>query len=204
MENAMDRLQLGMDLEALSNQGRNYSAPTSDETLPSGTQAEVCLIKPNALVGAEAEDRKDHFINRDGRRYAGTHLIIDLWGASRIDELPHVQETLIKAAKDAGATVLSIDLHHFTPNNGISGVVVLAESHISIHTWPEENYAALDVFMCGDAKPERAIDVFKAAFKPAKTLVDTLRRGETPLKQVPAKTVLAAKGKGKGKIKSAA
>ena len=55
----------------------------------------------------------------------------------------------------AGATLLHIHLHHFTPNGGVSGVAVLAESHISIHSWPEYGYAALDVFMCGDGRSER-------------------------------------------------
>ncbi len=74
---------------------------------------------------------------------------------------------------EAGATLLHIHLHHFTPNGGVSGVAVLAESHISIHTWPERDYAALDVFMCGDSQPEKAIPVLERAFEP-----DTVEVGE--------------------------
>jgi len=62
-----------------------------------------------------------------------------------------MEATLREAVLQAGATLLHIHLHHFTPNGGISGVAVLAESHISVHTWPERNFAAFDVFMCGDA-----------------------------------------------------
>ena len=78
---------------------------------------------------------------------------------------------------DSGATLLHIHLHHFTLNGGISGVAVLAESHISVHTWPERGYAAFDVFMCGEARPERALDVFRKAFSPGRVIVREHRRG---------------------------
>ena len=77
----------------------------------------------------------------------------------------------------AGATLLHIHLHHFTPNGGVSGVAVLSESHISIHTWPERGYAALDVFMCGDSEPEKCIDVLKKYFQPGEVKVSELLRG---------------------------
>ncbi len=120
---------------------------------------------------AAHEDRKDYFIERDGVRCAGTHLIIDLFGAKRLDDLKHIKETLKRCVEVAGATLLHIHLHHFTPNGGVSGVAVLAESHISIHSWPEASYAALDVFMCGNAKPHAAIEVLKEAFRPDRTVV---------------------------------
>ena len=78
--------------------------------------------------------------------------------------------------------MLNIDLHHFTPNGGVSGVAVLAESHISIHTWPECGYAALDVFMCGDARPEASVPVLRAAFAPSQVAVQELRRGREALR----------------------
>ena len=135
-----------------------------------------------APTGAEApslseQDRKDFFIVRDGERFAGTHLIVDLWQAERLDDLDFVRDTLVACVEAAGATLLNIDLHHFTPNGGVSGVAVLAESHISIHTWPECGYAALDVFMCGDARPEASVPVLRAAFTPRKVAVQELRRG---------------------------
>ncbi|MEO0422757.1 MAG: adenosylmethionine decarboxylase [Pseudomonadota bacterium] len=119
----------------------------------------------------------DHFIQRDGVEFAGTHLIADLWGATRLDELDHMETALRDAVEAAGATLLHIHLHHFTPNGGISGVAVLAESHISVHTWPERDFAAFDVFMCGDAKPLKAIDVLKRAFTPSRTEVGEHMRG---------------------------
>lgn len=127
---------------------------------------------------AHTEDRKDYFVEREGVRYAGTHLIVDLFGARRLDDLKHIEKTLKRCVEAAGATLLHIHLHHFTPNGGVSGVAVLSESHISIHSWPEANYAALDVFMCGDASPERVVPVLKEAFQADAVVVKEHRRGE--------------------------
>ena len=109
---------------------------------------------------------EDHFVERDGVLFAGMHLIVDLWGAKHIDDLPIMESALRQCVQKCQATLLHIHLHHFLPNGGISGVAVLAESHISVHTWPERNFAAFDIFMCGDSKPEEAIGVLKRAFSP--------------------------------------
>ncbi|MGF1561551.1 MAG: adenosylmethionine decarboxylase [Geminicoccaceae bacterium] len=156
MRNAHQLFQLGMDLEA------------------STTQTEELPRNP---VPANSE-RKDFFIERDGEVFAGTHLIIDVIGGARLDDLDHVETTLRRCVEIAGATLLHIHLHHFTPNGGVSGVAVLAESHISIHSWPECGYAALDVFMCGDARPELTVDVLREAFTPARIVVGEHRRGK--------------------------
>ncbi len=124
------------------------------------------------------ENDKDFFVERGGVRYAGTHLIIDLWGCEGIDDIDRVDVAMRDCVAAAGATLLHIHLHHFTPNNGVSGVAVLAESHISVHSWPECGYAAFDVFMCGDAEPHKAVDVLKAAFGPSRVKVTELLRGE--------------------------
>jgi len=126
---------------------------------------------------SEGIEDKDYFIVRDGVRYAGTHLIVDVYGAERLDELEHVEAALRKAVDAAGATLLHIHLHHFTPNGGISGVAVLAESHISIHTWPECGYAALDVFMCGETNPHATIEILRDAFSPERIAVEEHMRG---------------------------
>jgi S-adenosylmethionine decarboxylase len=118
----------------------------------------------NEIARVAHEDRKDYFIERDGVRFAGQHLIIDLFGARRVDDLKHVERTLKRCVEVAGATLLHIHLHHFTPNGGVSGVAVLSESHISIHSWPEADYAALDVFMCGNCQPQLCVDVLREAF----------------------------------------
>jgi S-adenosylmethionine decarboxylase len=122
----------------------------------------------------------DHFTVRNGIEFAGTHLIIDLWGARHLDNLGRMEKTLRRAVAVAGATLLHIHLHHFTPNGGISGVGVLAESHISVHTWPERDYAAFDIFMCGEARPELAIPVLKEAFHPESVDISEHLRGICP------------------------
>jgi S-adenosylmethionine decarboxylase len=127
---------------------------------------------------ASHEERKYFFCERDGVRYAGTHLIIDLVRAERLDDLEHIEQTLRRCIEVAGATLLHIHLHHFTPNGGVSGVAVLAESHISIHSWPEYGYAALDVFMCGETNPRAAIEVLKEAFSPRRVVVKEHLRGK--------------------------
>ena len=128
---------------------------------------------------AVEEVRTDYFVERDGMIFAGTHLLIDLWGASRLDEPDFIDRTLCEAAITAGATILHSHFHHFPPNGGVSGVVVLAESHISIHTWPERSFAAIDVFMCGACDPKLSIPVLQRAFLPTRVDVDEQRRGRT-------------------------
>lgn len=152
----------------------------SDVT-PSNTQGPVTTAaNEDVPKWPSDENGKDYYVSRNGVKYAGTHLLIDLWGASRIDDIELVEEALRESAIVAGATILHCHLHHFQPNGGISGVLVLAESHISIHSWPERGYAALDIFMCGDCDPYLAIPILKAAFKPDYVTLAENKRGLTP------------------------
>jgi S-adenosylmethionine decarboxylase len=123
-----------------------------------------------------AASRRDYFVVRNGVRAAGTHLIIDLHGARRLDDIDHIDATLRACAEAAGATLLHIHLHRFQPD-GVSGVAVLAESHIAIHTWPEAGYAALDVFMCGRTAPDKCVPLLRAAFAAERVEVSELLRG---------------------------
>ena len=149
--------QLGMDLE------HGSSTAQTEEKL-------------SRCLSPDGEGRKDFFCERDGVRYAGTHLIIDLVRAERLDDLEHIEHTLRRCVEVAGATLLHIHLHHFTPNGGVSGVAVLAESHISIHTWPECGFAAADIFMCGSAQPELALTIIEQALAPTSSRINTVRR----------------------------
>ena len=124
----------------------------------------------------EGEDVKDYFVERDGMKYAGMHLLVDLWGATNLADPALIDTALRAAAVKAGATILHSHFHHFTPNGGVSGVVVLAESHISIHTWPERSFAAVDIFMCGACNPHDAVPVLRAAFHPGRVALDEQRR----------------------------
>ena len=134
-----------------------------------------------AGIEMSLEQAKDYFIEKDGEKFAGLHLIIDCLGARNLSSLEAVETCLRSCIEAAGATLLHIHLHHFTPEGGISGVAVLAESHISIHSWPEHGYAALDVFMCGNTTPLKTIDIIQAAFDPQELRVKELYRGKGAL-----------------------
>jgi S-adenosylmethionine decarboxylase len=134
--------------------------------------AQVSVVAP-----VPAEERADHFAVRNGVRCAGVHLIVDVHGGQGLDDIDLIEATLRRCVSAAQATLLHIHLHHFQPN-GVSGVAVLAESHISIHTWPDAGYAALDVFMCGNADPDACIPVLREAFKAKRVEVNELLRGQ--------------------------
>ncbi len=119
----------------------------------------------------------DYFVERDGVRFAGLHLLIDMWGARHLDDETAIRNALTQAVAACEATLLHIHLHRFSENGGISGVAVLAESHISIHTWPERGFAAIDIFMCGACRPENALPVLENHFAPSKVEVTEQRRG---------------------------
>lgn len=123
------------------------------------------------------EERRDYFIERQGVRYAGRHLIIDLWDAQHLDDRNVIELALRRSIQAAGATLLHLHLHEFSENGGVSGVAVLAESHISIHTWPEKGYGALDVFMCGAAEPHKVLPILKHTFRPERVTVSEQMRG---------------------------
>ncbi|MFT7561796.1 MAG: S-adenosylmethionine decarboxylase [Flavobacteriales bacterium] len=135
-------------------------------------------LKHEVYITEATDTPKDHFIERDGKAYAGTHLIVDLFGCSKLDCMETMEKAMHDCVDSCKATLLHIHLHRFTPSGGISGVAVLAESHISVHTWPERDYAAFDVFMCGDSEPENAIAVLKRAFNPHDIKVHEELRGE--------------------------
>jgi S-adenosylmethionine decarboxylase len=108
----------------------------------------------------------------------GTHLICELYGASHLTDVNHVASALEAAARACGATHLDTRLHPFEENGGVTGAVLLAESHVTIHTWPEHDYAAVDVFLCGDCDPEAALPVLEEAFGPETMEHCTMERGQ--------------------------
>jgi S-adenosylmethionine decarboxylase len=132
---------------------------------------------PNVVAAPPVEEAPDHFCVRNGVRCAGAHLIVDLYGAQRLNDIEYIESALRHCVTAAKATLLHIHLHHFQPS-GVSGVAVLAESHISIHTWPETGYAALDIFMCGKANPDACIPILREAFKVKRIAVSELLRGQ--------------------------
>ena len=113
----------------------------------------------------------------------GSHILADFFGVSSrlLQSAGGLDALLRNAAETAGATVLGSHFHSFGSLQGITGVVLLAESHISIHTWPESDFAAVDIFMCGTANPQRALEALVKALSPTQQHVEVAARGRGAL-----------------------
>ncbi|HAV42473.1 TPA: adenosylmethionine decarboxylase [bacterium] len=108
------------------------------------------------------------------------HLLIELFGCDRsmLDNLETVRRILIETVSRSGATRLKEAFHKFTPQ-GVSGVILVAESHFSVHTWPEYGYAACDIFTCGETiKTEEAVKYLKEEFRVTDSKVIEVKRGK--------------------------
>ena len=113
-------------------------------------------------------------------KYAGVHLLADFWNGKIIEDPKKLEKILIEAVKKAKNIPLEVTIHKFSPQ-GITGVVLLAESHIALHSWPEINYVGIDIFTCGEeALPYKALEYFKKEFKPKKVEVKEIKRGLLP------------------------
>lgn len=125
-----------------------------------------------------SEDRSQTLSDRDNVKFAGTHLIIDLFGAERLDDLKHVERTLKRCVEVAGASLLHCHLHRFSGDGGISGVVVFDSGHASIRTWPSRDFAAVDLmFMARNgARRERLVRAIEEAFNPNAAETTVCRR----------------------------
>lgn len=134
-------------------------------------------------------------------RALGRHLLLELFGCDlkSIDSLEGVKASMVEAAKRARATIVEVTFHEFNPF-GISGVVLIAESHLSIHTWPEYRYAAVDIFSCGETlQPEVAAGYLVEQFSAERTTVVELQRGlflQDPPQMSPADLPVAAESYG--------
>lgn len=107
----------------------------------------------------------------------GRHLICDFFGAKIIENPRQLEEILRLAAKKANSTDLEFIAHKFKPQ-GLTGVLILAESHISFHSWPEKKYLAIDIFTCGKkTKPEKTLSFLKKILKPKKIKIRKIKRG---------------------------
>ena len=106
------------------------------------------------------------------------HVLLELYDASNLTDIDFIEHALRSSAHVCGAKVLKVELHSFGENAGITGVALLAESHISIHTWPELGYAAVDIFMCGNCDPEKAIAPLSQLFDAKESEVKVCQRGQ--------------------------
>ena len=110
----------------------------------------------------------------------GKHVILELHDCDRkcLSNCEFLRATLLEACRRAGATILGNSFHVFSPYDGVSGVIIIAESHLSIHTWPEYRYAAVDIFACGNSlHPERAVEFMVHELKAGNHSIIELERG---------------------------
>ncbi|MCI0438184.1 MAG: adenosylmethionine decarboxylase [Chloroflexi bacterium] len=112
----------------------------------------------------------------------GTHLLLDLkdCNARLLDDMRYIKESMMRAADEAGATIVGENFHKFHPI-GVTGIVAIAESHLCIHTWPEYGYAAVDIFTCGsDFKPHKAAELIIDRLQCARPEISEVKRGIIP------------------------
>ena len=111
----------------------------------------------------------------------GTHLVADFWGC-RLPRTEADWRRLLSAAVQAmDATLLQLDVHQFEPQ-GATAVAILSESHVAVHTWPERDYVAIDVFTCGaTVSPDSGIAFLRGELRPQRERILEISRGETPL-----------------------
>jgi len=116
----------------------------------------------------------------------GRHLIVEMWDCDReiLNNAKRLREILRRAAEEARATVIRVFCHEFNPK-GITGVALLAESHLAIHTWPEEGYAAADIFTCGQyTDPQLAAQYLISSLKAKDSTTLELKRGSMQTREV--------------------
>ena len=155
--------QLGMDLT------RSSTAQKEDHGETARPLARVVVPKSELTMqshGAEV----GRFQDRVGSGIAGSHLVIDLFGARRLDDAALIERTLRLCAELAGASVHHVHLNAGSPEDGVSGFAALSGGHISIHTHPKTGSAALDIYVRGDITSVRAVDVLEKAFSAARVV----------------------------------
>jgi len=115
----------------------------------------------------------------------GKHLLVELNNCDHkiLNDIKFIKEVMLSAADASGATVLGESFHQFSPQ-GVSGVLIIAESHLTIHTWPEHGYAGADIFTCGTrVQPEKAAEIIIARMKPKTHSIIQISRGMVDIKQ---------------------
>lgn len=110
----------------------------------------------------------------------GKHILVEFYDCDVkiLNDTNLIKECMNKAAIESGAEIVSSNFHNFSPH-GVSGVVIIAESHLTIHSWPEYGYAAVDLFTCGDeVDPWKGFEYLKIALKSKKTSTIEMKRGQ--------------------------
>lgn len=113
------------------------------------------------------------------KKVLGRQVLLEFYGCRRecLDDAEFIKTAMLEAARRAHATIVQATVNRFSPH-GVSGVVVIAESHLAVHTWPEHGYAAIDIFTCGSkVLPEVACQYLAKTFKPRETSRQDIDRG---------------------------
>jgi S-adenosylmethionine decarboxylase len=111
-------------------------------------------------------------------KQVGTHLIVDAWQSRRdlLNDPEYIRQALIEAISAAGTTLIDLYIHKFSCQ-GVTAVATLAESHIALHTWPEFEYFAVDLFFCGAGDPHRAMESLQATLQAKQVKITEIKRG---------------------------
>lgn len=116
-------------------------------------------------------------VERNGARFAGSQLIMDLYGASNLDDIVLLEKTLRECVDAAGETLVHVNVQPFGSSGHIGAIAVLSESQLSVHAWPEQKFAAIDIFTRGKTRPERCIEILLSAFNPQRLVIEEALRG---------------------------
>ena len=108
------------------------------------------------------------------------HIIADFFKVKNLPTIKAIETEMVHAANLSKSKILNTSFHHFENTDGVTGVILLSESHISIHTWPEISFVSIDAFMCGNTEPMMAIEYLKEVFVPESTEIKVLERGKLP------------------------
>ncbi|MFL0723428.1 MAG: adenosylmethionine decarboxylase [Prochlorococcus sp.] len=141
----------------------------------------LSCLHPNPGWDGISHQEPPSSINHSAADMVGKHCILELYDCdqAKLNDEAFIRTTITTAAKRAGATLLNLITHRFEPQ-GVTGLALLAESHISIHTWPENGYAAVDVFTCGDqTMPEQACELLRQELGAKSHALKSFQR-ETP------------------------
>lgn len=116
-------------------------------------------------------------------RSLGHQIVAEFYSCDKdlLNDVDYIRDNMLEAAIQSGATIVTETFHHFSPH-GVSGAVIIAESHLAIHTWPEYGYAAIDLFTCGDSvQPEVGFNHLRQALKAGHVSTMELHRGQVDM-----------------------
>ena len=192
--------QLGMDLT------RSSTAQKEDIGDTTRTSRAVVATPENTLprhISPKQGAEVGRFQDRVGSGIAGSHLIVDLFGARRLDDADLIEKTLRRCAELAGASVHHVHLNAGTPE-GVSGFAAISGGHISIHTHPQTGCAALDIFVRGEIQSVTTVKVLEKAFSAARVVVRQHSRGDEQQVLAQASAAMRATPRSRARVRKAA